>query len=126
MMPKKEVRSMIGRKRLGKSMTREEFFEGFEAGKLDFGCAWCNKPIDNPEFHIRIRLPTTPKEGETSPSEARRLKKELYDGLTSSPVMKLVMVADDAIYVDYWFCSKEHEEVFMRSFASAIEEAKKS
>ena len=116
---------MIGRRRLGKSMTRDEFFEALKRESLISDAHGATNLLTIPNF-IYGWLPTTPKEGETSPSEARRLKKELYDGLTSSPVMKLVMFADDAIYVDYWFCSTEHEEVFMRSFASVIEEAKKS
>jgi hypothetical protein len=116
---------MFRRKRLGKSMTEEEFFEGFEAGKLEFGCAWCTKPIDNQEFRCRIRLPTNAKELKMSPSEAQELKRKLWDDLTHSPVMKLVMVADDAIYVDYWYCSKKHKEAHLKSMRDALAESKK-
>lgn len=100
-------------------------FEGFEAGKLDFGCEWCTKPIDNPEFRCRIRLPTNAKELKMSPSKAQKLKKGLWDDLTHSPVMKLVMVADDAIYIDYWYCSKEHKDAHLKSMADALAESKK-
>jgi hypothetical protein len=53
------------------------------------------------------------------------MKTELLAGLTASPVMKVLTVADAAIHVDYWFCSKEHKDEYRKMVSKALAESKR-